>query len=817
MKTPPLFYSAAVAFFVFASSLGATPLEDALRPLSDGVPEVAVVRLQQLLTQKLAPSEQQLAQSKLLEALARAGRPEEALKIAVDPSLTKDWPAQFWKAQALAALGRWSEAEPAYAQVAAAADAPLRADAAFGEAQSLRALGRRDDALRVLRPLQQDALWQVRASLGIAALMIEQGDLVGADRLLRAFKMDRPADRQERRFLFGKIQLEQGRYDRAAEILAVILQQPADVPHPLLIATLFAIADTHLRGKTPERGDDVLEDFIEHHSADAALPEVFAKLDELYQAEQKPSPNELARWTRERTEPRRALAQWYLARSQLRAGEREAALRNLTNLRTSAAQLPSLGEAQFELARLLFADRKWDEAIAAGEAAKRLDPMSEVGTRAAWLIAEANYRAGRLEAAAPIFEQVAKDAPAFASDALFNAALCWLRIEQADKFSSDYRRISDDPTKQSSQSDLLLEEGMVQAAQGKAEAAEALRKFIHDFPNNARLAEAWVALAELAFHEQKPDLAGARAALAQARQSNPTANALERADYLDIWLNDAAETKDESQVIAAASAFLQHHPGSPFTAEVRMKLAEAYFRRQDFANAQTQFELLAQQDPDASLTEKALFFAARSAMSSMGAASLDHALALLDQVVKLNGDLKWAARNEEAAIERRLGKNEDAIAIYDEVLKNSAKPPEQREALCGKADVLYEMGATDPQNYRRAIELYQQLAEEPGVPAHWRNQAGFKKGKALEKSNDKPAALTTYYSVLEQGAQPERQHEFFWFYKAGFSAAHLLEEASDWKSAVAVYRKLAAVNGARSDEAKTRLTQLRMEHFLWDE
>lgn len=248
-----------------------------------------------------------------------------------------------------------------------------------------------------------------------------------------------------------------------------------------------------------------------------------------------------------------------------------------------------------------------------------------------------------------------------------------------------------------------------------------------------------------------------------------------------------------------------------------MKLAEAYFRRQDFANAQTQFELLAQQNSDANLTEKALFFAARSAMSSMGAASLDHALALLDQVVKMNGDLKWAARNEEAAIERRLGKNPDALVIYDEVLKNEAKPPERREALCGKGDVLYEMGAADPPNYRRAIELFEQLAKDPGVPAHWRNQAEFKKGKALEKLNDKPAALTTYYEVLEEGADPQRQHEFFWFYKAGFSAAQLLEEASDWKAAVAVYRKLAAVGGTRSDEAKTRLTQLRLEHFLWEE
>jgi hypothetical protein len=248
-----------------------------------------------------------------------------------------------------------------------------------------------------------------------------------------------------------------------------------------------------------------------------------------------------------------------------------------------------------------------------------------------------------------------------------------------------------------------------------------------------------------------------------------------------------------------------------------MKLAEAFYRRQDFANAQTQFELFAQQKPDAPLTEKALFFAARSAMSSMAAGALDHALALLDQAVKLNGDLKWAARNQEAAIERRLDKNGEALALYDEVLKNQTKPPERREALCGKADIFYEMAAADPQNYRRAIELYDQLAAEPGVSAHWRNQAEFKKGKALEQLHDRTAALTTYYGILEETMRPDKPREFFWFYKAGFNAAQLLEENSDWKSAVAVYRKLAAAGGARSDEAKARLTQLRLEHFLWED
>ncbi len=806
-----------LVLLLLPGSLGATPLEDALRPLADGVPQVAVARLQDLLAQKLSPADHVIAQTKLTEALVRANRPVDALAVIPPDALTDNAMALFWKAQAFAALYRWAEARPLYARASVLAEGLLRADATFGEAQCLRALDQKDAALRLLQTLQSDPRWHLRASLGAASLLIDQHQLVAADHLLRTLKPTRTEDRNERRYLFGRIQLEEGHYDRAVEILAVILKKPEGLPHPLLVATLLTIADAHLRNKTADRGDDVLEDFIDHYPTDSALPVIFAKLDELYRAEEKPSPNELKRWSRDHAEPRHALAQWYLARSTLRGGDRELAIRTLTELRTSPVQLPSLGEAQLELARLQLADRHWEAAIAAGEAARRLNPEPEFAARADWLIAQAQYRPGQLEAAAKVFEQIAHDQPQFASEALFNAAICWLRLDRPNEFSSDYRQVSNDPAKQGMPADLLLEEGAVQASQGKAEAATSFQNFIRDYPNSPRVSEAWVALAELAYHAAKPNLKTAREDLARARQSHPTPAAIERADYLEIWLNDAAPRADESEVIAAATAFLQRHPGSPFTAEVRMKLAEAYFRRQDFANAQTQFELLAQQNPDASLTEKALFFAARSAMSSMGAASLDHALALLDQVVKRNGDLKWAARNEEAAIERRLGKNTDALAIYDEVLKNEAKPPERREALCGTGDVLYEMGAADPQNYRRAIALFEQLASDPGVPAHWRNQAEFKKGKALEKLNDNAAALTTYYAVLEEGAEPARQHEFFWFYKAGFSAAHLLEEASDWKAAVAVYRKLVSVGGARSDEAKTRLTQLRLEHFLWEE
>ena len=792
-------------------------LQGAIAPLAEGVPQVAIERLQAFLAQNPPAAEQNLARKKLAQALVLADRPAEALPLLASSGLTNDLEAVFVRAQALAALQRWAEALPLYEKVAAGPGAPLRAEANFGAAQALQTLGRREDATKRFHSLESDPQWAVRARLRVAQLMIERGDLTAADQWLRQTKPQAATERNEKRFLFGQLNLAQGHPEKAIETLSVILKRPEGVSHALLVATLFKLADAHLRAKTPESGDDALEEFIDHRPNDTALPAVFAKLDELYRMERKPSLNELERWGRDPAQPRQVLAQWYLARSALRAGDREKAIARLTQLRDSPVRLPSLGEADLELAGLHLEKAQWDAAIAAAEAARGQNSDPAFADRVDWLIAEARYRGGRLAQAAPIYEQVAERSPALAREALFNAALCWLRLDRAAEFAADYRKISTDPTKQAVQGELLLEEGAVQAAQGKPEAVQTFQKFIRDFPRSTRVSEAWVSLAELAFHAARPDLETAGKYLAQARQQRPTPVALERADYLQIWLEDANSAADETPVITAANNFLRQHPDSRFTAEVRMKLAEAYFRRQDFANAQTQFELLAQKNSDAALTEKALFFAARSAMSSMGAESLDHALALLDQAVQLNGEMRWAARNEEAAIERRLGKNREALALYDEVLKNDAKPAEHREALCGKGDIYYEMAAADAKDYQRAIEFYEQLTNEPGVPAHWRNQAAFKKGKALEKLNDKAGALTTYYGVIEEGVRPEVQHEFFWFYKAGFNAAHLLEEASDWKSAVAVYRRLAAVGGTRSDEAKARLTQLRLEHFLWDE
>jgi tetratricopeptide (TPR) repeat protein len=246
-----------------------------------------------------------------------------------------------------------------------------------------------------------------------------------------------------------------------------------------------------------------------------------------------------------------------------------------------------------------------------------------------------------------------------------------------------------------------------------------------------------------------------------------------------------------------------------------LKLAESHFRRQDFASAQTEFETLAQENPKSALTEQALFLAAQSAMASMASQALDHALELLTQVVAMNGEFRWAARNEQAAIERRLGKSQDAQALYDEVLKGDARAAEKREALCGKADIFFEQANANAANLDRAVGIYDQLANEAANQPHWRNQALFKKGVCLEKESDRDGALATFYRILEFNPSPDRPPELFWFYKAGFNAARLLEEQQKWEAAAAIYEKLVAANGPRSEEANARLGQLRLEHFLW--
>jgi outer membrane protein assembly factor BamD (BamD/ComL family) len=789
-------------------------ITQASAPLTEGVPEVAVARLQALLNKNLPETEWRLVAEKLAEAQVAAREPEDTLVLLADPRLREMPWAKFWRAQALAGLNRWTDAQPLYEELTTDRSSPFHGAAVFGTAEMLRALGKRQGAVRKLNLLFHDKEWATRAQLRAAELYIEMADAPNARRLLAEMRPTLVAERRERRVLRGRVELILQRPERAIGMFQALLKRPEGTAHATLIAALFGIADAHVQLKTPEAGDDVLEQFIDRHPADPDLPLLFEKLDSLYRAEHKPSPNELEKWVRRPEQPRRTYARWYLARLEVRAGRRERARQLFSDLRRTSIKSPAIAQAFVEFAQFELNDRHFDEAIAILDDARLLHPEPALLARINFLSANVNYLAKRFDAATAAFEQIAYSNSPWTKAALFNASSGWLQLGNHARFLTDYSELEKQGGDEEARANLRLNEGLMQAAKGDKKAAGSLQQFIRDFPKNPRVSEAWVGLAELAFHSSPPRLDEARKNLAHAAESKPTAAAAERTDYLSIWVEETVGG-NEMKVIGLAKKFLEQHALSPFAPEVRLKLAELYYRHQDFANAQTQFEIIAQQNPDDSLVERALFFAAESAMSSMGEHSLDRAIVLFDQVVQKNGPLRWAARNEQAVIERKLGKSKDALALYDEVLKSDADSSDKHEALCGKGDIFFEAGATDPNSYRRAIETYDQLASDQNEPIDWRNQALFKKGLCLEKKSDRAGALATFYKILEDEARPDQRRELFWYYKAGFNAARLLEEDSKWESAAAIYEKLAAAGGSRSEEAKARLTNLRLERFLW--
>jgi tetratricopeptide (TPR) repeat protein len=274
-----------------------------------------------------------------------------------------------------------------------------------------------------------------------------------------------------------------------------------------------------------------------------------------------------------------------------------------------------------------------------------------------------------------------------------------------------------------------------------------------------------------------------------------------------------------------------------------MKLGEVFFDRGSFADAETQFATLARDFPDSAYAETALFLAGQAAMQSINPEAVDRALQLFDQVIKRDRSLKLHARQQQAIVQTRLGRESEAIKLYDLIL--AAQPPPVADlryrALCAKGDNLLALGKTDREQRTAALAVYRELAALPDVPAVWRNQALYKTARQLAEDwrrlRGAPGtaaqadvafqeATVTFYDVLNVDSRKER--EFFWYYKAGFDAAQLFEEQAarsgatageseaHWRAAIGIYRKMAQLEGPRSAEAQSRMRQLQLQHFIWD-
>jgi tetratricopeptide (TPR) repeat protein len=826
MKTPKLLRFAFGALLAAATARAAElPLiGEAREAIGENIPEVAVEKLRQALANMPVGSEAQVGALALLaEAQLNASHPEDVLETLAQlsdpgPAATK------LRAMALMALARWDEALPHLRTLAN--HAPDAAAAHAGEAECLQALGRTREAMDVLQPvaLAKDA--PVALRLRLASLLVELGRTDEARPLLHSTAESTPTVQHWQRYIQARIHLLEKKPLAALDDLAPLLgdavnPQPAGLTQNLRAAATLAEADARLAAGGPETAEKVLEAFIRQNPESPHIETIFRRLDQIYALDPSTDEGPLSRMAAELPPQTAALAQYHLARAHMRAKRNDRSDATLNAFLTRFPEHRLTPYVHTLLAENAKARGDLTGAETALDAASRTAQTETLRGELALQTALLNLQQEEFVRASTGFRNAALRSPALKINALYDSALAWLRQKNFVHFREDLAAFTAESTDPVLAGNLRIEEGLVHARAGDKEAQLALRAFLVDFKGHPRRPEAQLALAELALNDGNAAEAQKLQRAVVATETTPELR--EQAEYLGIFLddaqtprNDAQSARNEEQAIARGRDFIRQHPASAVLGEVRMKLGEIYFRREDYLNAQEQFETLAREQPDGPHATAALFLAGQCSMKLLNTASLNRALELFGAVVEKHGPLEAHARLHQALVKTKLGAPDDAVKIYDNIL--SAQPPVDPElrlaALTGKADNLVALGKTDPKQFTAAIASYDQVIATAAAPPSWRNQAAYKKAKTLEQQDQSDAALVIFYDILKNAATGPR--ETFWFAKAGFDAAALVESRQQWKSAVGLYEKMAAIPGPHAEQARQRVRKLRLEHFLWD-
>jgi TolA-binding protein len=501
---------------------------------------------------------------------------------------------------------------------------------------------------------------------------------------------------------------------------------------------------------------------------------------------------------------------------QLQQGLIAQAAQSCRNLVDRFPNHPITVEACLVLGRHQLEAGNFDDAIKQLESLLQRSPDLPAADRfrVNYLLGESYYRQGNLAAARDIFRNLSRAFEYDRQNTLFNWAICSLRLGDGPGFEQAFSEIEQSQPQSDLVGDLWFAKGLLQAKSGNASADETLGMLSRRFPNHPQTAQARLVQAEIRMTGQPANLSGARQALRLVSSGITDPILEERADRLKFFALAADPSQSVRSVQVLAQEYLQKYPNSSSKAEIRLKLGELYFRENDFPNAQTQFELVREESPDSPLVESALFLAAEAARKSLNSASVDRAISLFEDVYKLGGPLKFQARLEQAMTMRQIKQEKEAVVLLDDLLTQNPPADIRYQALDGKGAAQFTLAANAPTMYEEAIKTFDTLISSQGLPTAWKQRAIYQKGKCFEKLGQMDNALSNYYDVLAVEGDSADQ---LWFFRAGFDSAQILEDRHSWRSAAAVYEKLANTRGARSEEAKDQLTRLRLEHFLWPE
>lgn len=799
--------------------------------LADGLPGVAAVKACRLLGRKdWTRAETRHLATFAAEAWTRAGAGDEVLKLVESAQLEDE---AFWHAQALVLNNNLPAARKVLIENA---ELPRTPRASLLLAQLLAANGESAAARAEAGPLLDAADPQLnrQARLLLAEISLDDGPSARAATV--AGSQDAAGQ-----YLQARAHLEAGEMDAAQASLAQVLASKSGgerVRH----AAILLQGEILLRQGQNEAAQDHLLRFLDNTAASRLWTEAFDLLDRAHGMLPRPRllPESMVRWmcaantAQQEPEPPPALVRataefcghaTYVVARWLAEDKRDLeAVGLLEALMQAQPDHPRAGDAM-RMAMAIHSRHGADSrALALAEAWRQKFGDSSAGVDA--MAGTIFFRRGQQAEALQAFQDAANIATTLAERrrALFNAGLTAVLAGNFSLYHSLLGQLEVVTSNAAASKDtadsaatLELEKALFLAANHKAEAEEGLRSFIRAHPAHPRFADACVALAEWLLMTSPPRVEEARAELDKAAAAAATPEQRQRVDCTRLWLHEAAG--DLKGLVTEGAAFLKAWPKSPLAPEVRLRIAGAHYRLEDFASARTEFEIIARQQPDTPQAETALYFAAMSASSVMSAEGRQRALDIWEELASKGGALAVAARRQQAFSERAQGRLPEALAALDKLLAVKTLDTEQRRTtICDKAEVLLLLGKTEPERLQAAAALLNDFLATASLPMFWKARAGFTLAMVHHDAGHDVEALEACYNVLRAAdmAPPASPADYVWFCKAGFFGVDLLEAARQWESAARLAEQIAQRPGNRAAEARERATKIRLEHFLWD-
>ena len=762
-------------------------------------------------------------QEKYDEALAEF---KEPLHASADKSLAAGW--LFWKGETLSALQKWSEAREEYERfLSAYGDDSRTWLARLGLSRACFELGDTRRAIGLLDELQafgpKETVGQ-QAFLLRARIEITRGEYNNAYELLEELARHKPSGLigLEAAYWLGEVELKRGFSKKALDAFEKITDESKIGPRRLKTLAwigcgkAFEQEKEWLKAATAfekaffisEEADLTrlaIQHFLEAHQSNANITAGIVRAREW--ADQKPAAG--------------ATLFYAIGRSLFKQDNLDAALAELDRIQRSYPNTPEAADALALTAEILLAKGHTEEAMRVLQQFVEKQPGSSLASAARLKLAQIHLRRGNADAAFSIYNQLPtpdkKELQSIERD-WAEGLLLWQQADRAEQFTQLVDQFEKKFPSSPYSSQLMLQKALLfQKAGRSADALSVLQKWQERFTKKEPSQLAQALYLEGLCLLQQADYTHAAEQFTRIGQEFKDFPMAKQAAFYALLCRSRSGEINTDQTIEAYEALLKEPAlHTSLEALIRFQIAQIYYQKQDEAKALEAFQKLIQRCPKHELAEMAKYYIGRCMMN------MDKPKEAIEQFQKIgpNSPLQTEARLMIIDCYRIMGETKAALQIAEDLLQPAFENnPLWPQAALRRASLLYTSSSQDPELYPKALAAADAILSRASIcSAAEINEAGFIKGKTLEKMGREDESLLAYLDIIYQRILPQLngppQPEQHWLVQCALEAGQLQEKKGNIREAIAIYRLAERISELNRAAFGQKIADLKSRHFI---